>query len=296
MNIPKLYKYRWFNEKLVSRTGMPNSEDIPQWQQVLYDGLIFPAAPETFNDPYDCDLVLEDTFIDTRAIRGLILEKLTELFPLSEKEELSLRNTANFEKELKTIIWKRYKIGVNVNGIIKTMMESAQTTMCRAREELRVACFSKTNQSILMWSHYAQNHQGFCIEYDFNGWECKKFLHPVHYVKNRHYVTGDFSDSLNPSLGNAIIDAALYKSSEWSYEKEWRIVIPKMDMQGICFNFANTTPVFLVRDYITAIYLGAKVSDRFIEEICIHYSEMPVKVYCMELMANSYSLRPKRIQ
>ena len=48
MDIPKLYKYRYFNESPVSRNGLPNGEKIPQWQQVLYDGLIFPASPETF--------------------------------------------------------------------------------------------------------------------------------------------------------------------------------------------------------------------------------------------------------
>jgi hypothetical protein len=29
-----------------------------------------------------------------------------------------------------------------------------------------VACFSKTNRSILMWSHYAKDHTGICIEYN----------------------------------------------------------------------------------------------------------------------------------
>ena len=45
MDIPKLYKYRYFNESMVSKNGLPNSEQIPQWQQVLYDGLIFPPHP-----------------------------------------------------------------------------------------------------------------------------------------------------------------------------------------------------------------------------------------------------------
>lgn len=50
MDIPRLYKYRYFNENMVSRNGLPNGEQIPQWHQVLYDGLIFPASPDTFKD------------------------------------------------------------------------------------------------------------------------------------------------------------------------------------------------------------------------------------------------------
>ena len=30
-----------------------------------------------------------------------------------------------------------------------------------------VSCFSEVNDSIVIWSHYANNHKGFCLEYDF---------------------------------------------------------------------------------------------------------------------------------
>lgn len=33
------------------------------------------------------------------------------------------------------------------------------------QENLGIACFSEDVRSILMWSHYAENHTGFCLEY-----------------------------------------------------------------------------------------------------------------------------------
>lgn len=32
-------------------------------------------------------------------------------------------------------------------------------------ENMGVACFSEENKNILMWSHYAENHTGYCLEY-----------------------------------------------------------------------------------------------------------------------------------
>lgn len=30
-----------------------------------------------------------------------------------------------------------------------------------------IACFSESIESVLMWSHYADSHKGFALEYDF---------------------------------------------------------------------------------------------------------------------------------
>lgn len=100
MDIPKLYKYRYFNESPVSRNGLPNGEKIPQWQQVLYDGLIFPASPETFNDPYDCDFVLSDDFLNSRTARKILADTLAQRCPITKNERDELLNTDNVEKTL----------------------------------------------------------------------------------------------------------------------------------------------------------------------------------------------------
>ena len=166
MDIPKLYKYRYFNESMVSRNGLPNGEQIPQWQQVLYDGLIFPAPPETFNDPYDCDLLLSDDFLNSRTAREILADTLAQRCPITKNEKDELFNTDNVEKTLQSILWHYFR--VRGRGLAKQLINDFYVVLKQARDSLRVACFSETNRSILMWSHYAKNHQGFCIEYDFN--------------------------------------------------------------------------------------------------------------------------------
>ena len=292
MDIPKLYKYRYFNESMVSRNGLPNGEQIPQWQQVLYDGLIFPAPPETFNDPYDCDLLLSDDFLNSRTAREILADTLAQRCPITKNEKDELFNTDNVEKTLQSILWHYFR--VRGRGLAKQLINDFYVVLKQARDSLRVACFSETNRSILMWSHYAKNHQGFCIEYDFNQLEYKRYLKPVRYVNERHYVPGYFAYHVSPKAGNAIYEAALYKSAEWSYEKEWRLVMSRIDLAHP--EYSGRIPVMAVKEFISAIYLGVKASKDFEMAICTHYKETPIKIYRMKLSASNYSLQAEQIQ
>lgn len=113
-----------------------------------------------------------------------------------------------------------------------------------------VACLSETNASVLMWSHYANDHKGFCIEY--NGREIyydefvNKCFFPVKYI-------GADEEQL-PISALALDYPGLYsvlcKTEDWSYEKEWRI----------CFGIErNMKPGNIQLPQATGVYLGAKM-------------------------------------
>ncbi|WP_430929638.1 DUF2971 domain-containing protein [Lysinibacillus capsici] len=48
------------------------------------------------------------------------------------------------------------------------------------------SCFSEEPLSILMWSHYAENNKGICLEYNFSYLEIHSYIiydiHPVRYT------------------------------------------------------------------------------------------------------------------
>ncbi len=292
MDIPRLYKYRYFNENMVSRNGLPNGEQIPQWHQVLYDGLIFPASPDTFNDPFDCEFVLENNFLNSRTAREILIKQLVTMCPLTETEKNSLRNGIDLEKDLKAILWNYYR--KTSKGIASIMLREMGVAMHEIKNALRVACFSADNRSILMWSHYAQNHKGFCIEYDFNELEYKDYLKPVQYVEKRPFVAGNFADTKEPGAGEIIFSTALYKSSEWSYEQEWRIIATKIEIPFP--EYKGRALIYPLKNYITAVYLGAKADEKFEKELCTHYQGTSVKVYRMQMQTDCYKLRPVQIQ
>ena len=55
----------------------------------------------------------------------------------------------------------------------------------RYKKGLKVCSFTEVNDSIIMWSHYGDQHRGFCIEYDFAlpapGNLSSRLLFPVNY-------------------------------------------------------------------------------------------------------------------
>lgn len=63
--------------------------------------------------------------------------------------------------------------GINLNGfdyklIKKDFEERDKFSMTYMTEPYRILSLSETNTSILMWSYYADNNRGICIEYDFS--------------------------------------------------------------------------------------------------------------------------------
>lgn len=87
-----------------------------------------------------------------------------------------------------------------------------------------VLCLSEIRDSLLMWGHYTDNHEGFVIGFDQNhpffsvrrGPEDEfGFLRQVKYCRNRPRVTMANTTSM---------EWFETKSDEWAYEKEWRML------------------------------------------------------------------------
>lgn len=296
IKVPKLFKYRYFNENSVSRDGTENGEKIPQWQQVLYDGLIFPVAPETFNDPYDCNFSLDSSFLEGKLMRLSAIEGINKnyLYQLTDEEKLEILNSKNVRRALEKAL--KHREPNTYKYIAGEIIKEYENVIKEAKSILKVACFSETNDSILMWSHYANNHSGFCIEYDFNSWELKEWLAPVHYIKERHKLqAGDIDEKMDLSdLGKVIRSEALYKADVWNYEKEWRIIFA-WSKEGKPTKYQNPKFVYELKDFITGVYLGANVDDCLRNQVFGHFKGTTVKVYQMIMKEDEYKLVAERI-
>lgn len=91
---------------------------------------------------------------------------------------------------------------------------------------IRVACFATTASNLLMWSHYANSHQGFCVYYDTEKiLRCLKkysgvYLLPVIYSETMY----DATENLTSFSSNLGLNPALFKGNCWEYEQEWRLL------------------------------------------------------------------------
>lgn len=119
-------------------------------------------------------------------------------------------------------------------------------------KEMGIISFSEINHNILMWSHYANNHKGFVLEFDIVQ-DFKNFLPILKVDYSNEYPSIDWS-RLTPA-DTAIIFTKKHKG--WEYEKEWR-----------CTNTdgANTYLEFKP-ETITGLIFGCRAVDKFKQKI-----------------------------
>ncbi|WP_311238478.1 MULTISPECIES: DUF2971 domain-containing protein [unclassified Xanthomonas] len=126
--------------------------------------------------------------------------------------------------------------------------------------------------SPLMWSHYADSHRGFCIEYDATNHRCQH-LAPVDYASDRGVKLSDIAGwklQNDERALRAVVESAYFrKSPDWAYEEEWRDVsrgfgagCAPFDICGITFGMRCPRHVMTA---LMLVFSGHKVKPNFYE-------------------------------
>ena len=190
----------------------------------------------------------------------------------------------------------------NFNSASKETLHKIRTIVS---DLFKITCFSEHNDSNLMWSHYANKHYGFCLEYDFTATlttprykdllTAQLLLLPVEYSNKRPLL----SDTLlsystfmyykkhksvpTPDLSKLIL-SLLRKGENWGYEKEWRII----DFMSKD-NFMKLPPP-------RKIFLGVNIEDSTKCRLLDIATKKKIPVYQMYLAPNNYKLDYYKIQ
>jgi len=188
----KLYQFHSFQSKYSLQSLARN--------QIWY------SKPNGLNDPFDSSTPIN--------------------WVSNEIEKMNVISVTGLEKD-KSGKYKGTPRPVN-KGLVTQNEEQKRTMELTARALIQlsideysqwgVACFTTELKNILMWSHYTNGHRGFCLEFNTKHLPHREKLKKV--VYNKSYPT------LSPSRMFQSSKIPLYtKSSDWKYEKEWRIII-----------------------------------------------------------------------
>jgi len=218
---PKLYKYQSCNEYTFNN---------------LRKGCLWFAKPQSFNDPFDCDVNFQVTDVTQ--------ENLISIFN-------DMRKTVPNKKEFD----RKYIHNGKVNALFESAVINASLNATNEVKKkwlkIGVTCFSEKNDDILMWSHYSSSHHGFCLEFDTR-------YSPFIEQDKETLIKVDYSDSypqldLREVASNKVSSLPKrmlgVKSSHWSYECEWRIF---SDYGGVELPYESTA--------LAGIYLGCNIS------------------------------------
>ena len=98
-----------------------------------------------------------------------------------------------------------------------------------------LVCFSSQWQNPVMWSHYRDKHKGICFGFDVNDVILKK----VKYISTRRpFKVGETLN--NHKINSALLSEAVkYKFKEWSYEREYRGIVPLKEKEANGHYFVN---------------------------------------------------------
>lgn len=134
-----------------------------------------------------------------------------------------------------------------------------------------LACFSETHTNVLMWAHYADNFEGMCIEYSSRellvGLPREASLVRIAYVDDLPEIS--LNEARNP--GDAAVYILSQKQSNWSYEREWRVLAELGEV-----SVGLEQPV-------TAIYFGNRTPNSHRQRVLSRIQGTGVKAYMMEV-------------
>lgn len=187
-------------------------------KSILEDGLIRFSQPSVFNDPFDLNpnfsLMAEEDFINPNNDPNGGRHAATPVAINLMMETLAL----GIQAETSKYAGSPGTYALRPNAIARSTLDSMYG----------VLSLTNSPENLLMWTHYADSHNGFVLQLD----ESHEFFGSKSIDGVEFGLTKvEYSDS-RPVLTHRSIKSptVLYrKSPEWTYENEWRLVRPLSD-------------------------------------------------------------------
>jgi hypothetical protein len=187
--------------KLYRFTRLPDND--PVLRQKCLEGLrnreVYLSKPKTLNDPFDCQIIIDQTL------------------KAGEFDRLRKWVDADVSNPFRTAILSQTTVSQAFIADLKAKLE-------RLMADVGLACFASDQNQIVMWSHYAASHKGYCLEFEATAGQAIPqglVFRPVNYALEYPKVL----------LRDVIIDPwrsletiLFTKSIEWYYEREWRLL------------------------------------------------------------------------
>lgn len=266
---------------------------------------IWLSKASNFNDLHDSLLFFDKTAMLKQAQQRLSPENIPAIFEYL-KQSPAIIDQYNFTNpDIHTAITD--KLNTLDNQTFSNMIQQLSSNIdmflesyfCNLKNEIRnrtkMACFSENIKSPLMWAHYADNHKGFAIEYDFRGNDisqcancrnrsCNNIkwaaIYPMIYSDTRfdatQYGKWYIEHCMKIYLGireETVFDdeflftkVALHKSNDWEYEKEWRIICSTPNTA------TEQKDCYPIKKKPVAVYLGSQISDIH-RKILTHFAD-----------------------
>ena len=233
-----LYKFRNIAKDSSDHTK-PDKKKIHYVERIFTHNELYFPSPIGLNDPLECrPLVTLGDLSDQRYREKYV--------SYARRVMIAGGNTAD-PKEISA--WLENHTQEEAQNLCNQLTEALRLDLGK----YRICSFSAVNDNPLLWSHYADSHQGFCLVFDANN-ELFGGASKVEYQDE--YPTYDFTEEDDYVV---MKNSGLVKFSDWSYEQEFRLVSAEP-------NYEDALPVknniwSFPAEMLKGVILGYKISD-----------------------------------
>ena len=263
-----LYKYKTLYSKNYKEELIRDSNGDIQLNEytlnMLLNGEICLQSPLKFNDPFDCLVPIKFELSRKKIYNALCKRK--DLDALKEKIITDYDNDFDW-----------YYEDFIENTKFPKIKEKFTHEMV---DQYGVYCLSKNKDNVLMWSHYAHNHEGICIgikterfgkkqklinlsmtEINPNNQNEKEKINIPAIFDKVHYVSTHkkIKPIKYPTMSQKDIYNSIFQKSKcWKYEQEYRIVAPRdqIEYSEANNNKAGCNKAYIDVNSISEIYFG----------------------------------------
>lgn len=184
---------------------------------VLNTKRVFCSRAQSFNDPFDGSISFE---VDLDPAEFIASAHRTH------------QKQGHDWEGIKRILDTKISPDGTLMDSTKDTIHSTAQAYRESNENAGIFCFSEDPLSVLMWSHYANKHQGICMGFtrsETNDLGDDDACNPI--VYSDVYPTPRFSQ-LYREDASLTEDLLFTKARDWAYEKEWRMMSDKGDFHA----------------------------------------------------------------
>lgn len=296
--------------------------------KILKSGSVLLNSPSSFNDPFDSLIDISNE--EKEKVLDLIINYHTFKFfcdfikrnvlNLTKKQKIMFKSI-QLEVTAYTKLLSKTKTYVNspfftemakyfteisdeLNEAIanvKTELENVIIPKIKEmRSKARITCFSRKNDSILMWSHYADSHTGVCFEIDEErsifkkvDYSSKRVNINLYEVVSRALAYDFLNEEISYSdikFSNIMLKPLFTKSLEWSYEDEVRCALS--DNETTIFGFFQCGNNCFLKVNIAKIYIGVNAYGDNLNQLLYLADNRGIPVIFMKNDEINYSIVP----
>jgi len=199
-------------------------------------------------------------FSSRTNFNDLFDSKIGFKFPTAQQIKFARNSTKKDEYQFLNQCIKNGKLTPFGNEYLNKLRDSINQKV----DEYLFFCVSGKNDSNLMWSHYANSHRGFCIEFKSEHIKADKvtYQEDIPTFDLSHVIAQSIMAANSDTIGKSIWQALRVKLSEWDYEDEYRFQVSKEQTGYPSHKGERSFPYKYSPDFVESIIFGCRINPK----------------------------------